>query len=310
MGVPIQIIEEINALPVDVRAEVIVGQLLEGKLNWDEMVVHSNKFFYRSFSKDIYNASVDDSAAFKELLHLNLSRTGLYDILPEGLFFQPQTTTHSPKSAGEMAEEYKINKKQETEVRKFFSPLENEFFYHRYKNFKTERILLNGLNNELLRQYFIRFWNLAKDIKPAMALSITLLLPYVHQIAGDCTLMGGCLQHILEEKVSCTIENRDSQAPLVVNNVLGNFNLGDELVCGNWYHEDEIYFVFTIYDLKKSAAQDYLRGGKLYSALHTFYRFFVPVNAEIETVIKLKKSKEEMQIGDMEQAVLGIATVI
>ncbi len=310
MAIPVHINEEIQNLPNDIRAEVIVDQLIQNDLVWNELIVHTNRFFFRNFSKDIFDAAIDDSNDFKDILHLNLSRSGLYDILPEGLFFQPATTTKKPSSAADMAEEYKINKKQELELRKFFSPLENEFFYHRYKNFTTEKSLLNGLNNEVLNQYFIRFWNLAKDISPAMALRITLLLPYIHQITGDAALMAGCLQNIIMEKVQCSIKNENSQLPEVSFNILGNFDLGNDLVCGNNYNEDEICFVFNLGQLKKSVAQDYLPGGKLYKTLQTFYRFFVPVNANIKTVISVLHSKENMHIGFMEEATLGIATVI
>jgi hypothetical protein len=310
LSIPSQIANELQQSGTDVRAEVILNQLLERNIAWEDFVVHTNKFFYRNFSKDIFNAETDNSNDFKEILHINLSRSGLYDLLPEGLFFQPVSTSRKPKSASEMAEEYKINKKQELEIRKFFSPLENEFFYHRVKNFTAEKTLLNGLNDEELNRYFIKFWRLAKDITPVMALRITLLLPYIHQIAGDPELMASCLQNILGEKVTCSIKNENSQAPAMNFNVLGKNSLGNELVCGNSYLEDEIYFVFVIEDLKKSVAQDYLPGGKLYKTLQTFYRFFVPVNAEIKTEIKLNTIKQQMHIGNMEEATLGIATVI
>lgn len=310
MSIPSQIANELQQLGPDVRAEVVLDQLLGRNLAWEEVVTHANKFFYRSFSKDIYNVETDDSDDFKEILHINLSRSGLYDLLPEGLFFQPVATSRKPKSATEMAEEYKINKKQELEIRKFFSPLENEFFYHRVKNFTVEKTLLNGLNNEVVNSYFIKFWRLAKDITPVMALRITLLLPYIHQIAGDPGLMANCLQNILGERVSCSIKNESSQEPPLHFNVLGTYKLGNELVCGNSYLEDEIYFVFTIEDLKRSTAQDYLPGGKLYKTLQTFYRFFVPVNAGIKTDIKLNRAKQQMHIGNVEEATLGIATVI
>jgi predicted component of type VI protein secretion system len=91
---------------------------------------------------------------------------------------------------------------------------------------------------------------------------------------------------------------------------LGKQSLGNNFVCGNTYDEDEIYFVFAIGDLKKSVAQDYLEGGKYYKTIETFYRFFMPANASIKTEILLSKQKKQMYIGSMEEATLGIATVI
>ena len=310
MAINKNISEEIINLQPDIRAEVIVDQILQNKVNWNELFVHCNKFFYRNFSKDIYDTVLDLENDYRDILHINLSRAGLYDLLPEGLFFQPVASSAKPSSATEMAEEYKANKKQENELRKFFSPLENEFFYHRYKNFQAEKAILNGLNNDDLNRYYIKFWNLARDISPSMALRMVLLLPFIHQVAGDADLMAGCLQSIIGEKVSCEVQNGDDQAPLNSYNILGNFGLGNELICGDHYVEDEIYFVFKIGELRNAAVQDYLEGGKYYKTLQSFYRFFVPVNSAIKTEIIVDWTKQKMHIGFMEEATLGIATVI
>ena len=304
------IAQEITNLNADIRAEVIVDQILQNKVSWNELFVHCNKFFYRNFSRDIYSTTLDVENNYRDILHINLSRAGLYDLLPEGLFFQPVESSTKPSSAAEMAEEYKRNKKHENELRKFFSPLENEFFYHRYKNFHAEKEIINGLNNDDLNRYYIKFWNLAKDISPSMALRIVLLLPFIHQVAGDADLMAGCLQSILGEEVNCRIQNSADQSPSVHYNILGNFGLGNELICGNHYAEDEICFVFKIGALKHSAAQDYLEGGRYYKTIQSFFRFFVPVNAEIKTEIIVGSIKQQMKIGFMEEATLGIATVI
>jgi hypothetical protein len=310
MAIPRGIEEEILNINTDIRAEILVDQILQNKVNWNELFINYNKFFYRSFSKDVYNTKIDEENNFRPVLQINLTRAGIYDLIPEGIFFQPNKSSRKPNSASEMAEEYKINKKQEIELRKFFSPLENEFFYHRYKNFKTEKAILNGLNNDDLNKYYIKFWNLAKDIPPTMALKLVLLLPFVHQITGDINLMASSLQSVIGESVLCYIKNEENQTPSNIANILGKFELGNELICGNQFQENEICFVFILRDLIKSNIQDYLEGGSLYKTLHTFYRFFLPVNAEIKTEFSLSKIKKQMQIGLMEEATLGIMTVI
>jgi Type VI secretion, TssG len=308
--IPATIQQELQELNADIRAEVIVDQLLQAGISREDIMVHANSFFYRRFSRDVFSTDIQEDNEFKQILHINTSRAGLYDILPEGLFFQPAQTGSTPISAADMAEEYRVNKKQELAVRKFFSPLENEFFFHGHRNFATEKYLLTGLNNEAINRYFIKFWKMAADMPAAMALRITLLLPYVHRVTGHPDLMAACLQAILNEEVRCNITSESSQAPDLFYNILGQFDLGNDFVCGDSYLEAETCFVFTLCGLQQSAAQDYLPGGQFSETLQTFYRFFVPANAAIKTVIQLKASKAHMQIGDMEAATLGIATVI
>ncbi len=302
--------DEILKLQHDVRAEVIVAQLLSREGEDLPLIVHTDGFFYRKFSKDVIGAMIDDTADIKELLHIHLSRTGLYDLLPEGLFFKPQSAGRTPKNAMEMAEEYKANKNQENQIRKFFNPLENEFFRHRYKNFVAETSLMNGPGNMYLSRYFTRFWKLPDDINPGMALRMVLLFPYIHEFAGDTGLMAASLQTILNEEVTCVLGSETAQQTGLQFNMLGDFALGNELVCGNSYEEEIFCYVFTIQNLGNSSAQDYLAGGKLYSTLQTFYRFFVPAGATVRTEIRVLKTKESMYIGTGEEATLGIATVL
>jgi hypothetical protein len=302
--------EEIANLGPDIRAEVVVAQVLQHTDSKLPVIVHTDDFFYRQFSRDITRVHIGDSPDLKEILHIHLSRTGLYDVLPEGLFFKPLSSARIPKDAGEMAEEYKLNKRQELEVRKFFAPLENEFFYHRYKNFAAETALLKGLNNDFINRYFARFWQLPGDMPPVMALRMVLLLPYVHEMAGDTELMADSLQAIIAEEVSCRLISESNQQTGLHYNVLSIFELGNGLTCGEEYEEEDFCFVFTIFNLVQSSAQDYLPGGRLYSTLQSFYRFFVPVAATVKTTIRVQEKKENMHIGTGEEAILGIGTVL
>jgi hypothetical protein len=305
-----QIKEELTQLRPDIKAEAVVAQLLAAGVQWEQLVVRTDHFFYRSFSKDIFDAQNSGFAALDEVLLLHLSRTGLYDLLPEGIFFDAPETGRIPKNATAMAEEYKVNKRREQEVRTFFAPLENEFFHHRYKNFAAETALLKGLGNEQLNRYFKKFWQLPADMNAGMTLRTILLLPYAHQVAGDAGLMASFLQTIIGETVSCRLVNGSHQQTALYFNVLGQFDLGNRLTCGADYEEDDCCYVFTLHQLQRSAAQDYLEGGRFYSVLQTFYRFFTPVATHIQTDIEVLAAKENMHIGDGEEATLGIATVL
>lgn len=299
---------EITALGPDIRAEALVTQLLQSGTQWAQLVVHTSDFFQRRFSRDISRAEITDTAGVKDALHIHLSRTGLYDLLPEGIFFTPVPADKSPKNAGEMAEEYRVNQKQEAAARRFFAPFEHEFFRHRVNNFTAEVALLKGLRDEQLNRYFIRFWNLPDAMPVPMAIKLIMLLPYVHQVTGDAGLMASCLQTITGQPVSCRLVYQSQQQTGLFFNTLGSFQLGNELTCGERYFEEEPCFVFTIY--LETAATDYLPGGKLYPVLETFRRFFVPVQAEVVTEIQLPKQQEALQPGELNGAILGVGTVL
>jgi predicted component of type VI protein secretion system len=122
--------------------------------------------------------------------------------------------------------------------------------------------------------------------------------------------MAASLHAIITEEVSCRMVNESNQQTGLHYNVLSTFELGNELTCGDQYEEDDFCFVFTVFNLTKSSAQDYLPAGRLYSTLQSFYRFFVPVAATIKTEIRVAAAKENMHIGIGEEAILGIGTVL
>jgi hypothetical protein len=310
LAIPEHITQVIQDLDIDVKAEVIAYQLHSNGFMWNEMFYHTDHFFHRNYSKDIHLSKVEEGRNKKSLLHVHLSRSGMYDILPEGLFFQPANYKNKAITAFDMAVEYRENKKEEQEVRKFFSPLENEFFYHKYKNFISEKQTIEGLSKGTLNNYFKRFWNLPQDMKAACVLRMTLLMPYIHQIAGDTNLMAQSLKEIIQEEVTCHIGKETIPAFYASPNQLGMYTLGNELVCGDYFFEEEHVFVFTIHVDKHSSSQKYIQNGVMYSTLQIFYDYFVPVNAEIKTKIKVDATFEHMMIGDCEESVLGIATVI
>jgi hypothetical protein len=256
-----QITQEIQQHQGDVLAEVVLDQLLENGVQSSGVWMLTNKYFFRKFSRDIFSIIFPSGKKRKEAIRIETSRAGLYDHLPEGIFFQPAETSSRSKSAGEMAEEYKQNKAQEIETRKFFAPLENEFFFSRRRNFHTEKQLLQGLNNESLNTYFSEFWNFPKDIPSYLSLRLILLLPYAHNVAGNALQMGKFLAELLDEDVSCSLITTYVHAGDNESNTLGNLALGSELICGNQFSEELYSFRFTIGPLRDSVLSGYLPGG-------------------------------------------------
>jgi hypothetical protein len=310
LAIPVTINEEIKNLNADVKAEAITYLLEQSGVRLEEILFYTNHFFYRNYSRDVYHTDIDDSSNVRQFLKVFLSRSGMYDVLPEGLFFQPTHFRAKPISATEMAEEYKLNKREEGKIRDFFSPLHNEFFYHKYKNFCLEKSLIDGHSNGILNLYFKRFWNFPKSMPIDMVLRFALLIPYIHQIAGDATLMGQSMAVIFNEVVICEQKLNVKQLSPTQLNQLGQNTLGNEQVCGELFDEEEVVFNFVIQLKGDNVAKNYLPNGKLYASLQTFYSYFVPTNALVETTLQVEKKKEQFILGETDEAYMGISTVI
>jgi hypothetical protein len=302
---------DLKALPTDVRAEVLLSQAMERGLQQKEFTAQNDSFFYRTYVHDLYKTNVDDQDAYALFLKLHLSRPGLYDALPEGLFFQANNNSRRVKSALEMAEEYRINKQIENETRKFFAPFENEFFLQTINNEREESSLLQGLRSGWLKEYFIDFWKLPQDIPTHAAMIMVMFLPYVHTIAGDMQATSAVLQKVINEPVHIKMVYEIDTNVNTDYNILGDYELGSGLICGENFKEQYPTAIVNIGTLNKSKACHFIENGKYYSLLQTFYNFFMPANAEIKTNILLKSTAEKLVLNHFEEApLLGISSVL
>ncbi len=304
------IIEEIKNLSFDCRAEALVAQLLEKSLDRNHVFVRTKHAARRSFSRDIYDAGQFELPNGGFALQLILSRSALYDLIPEGVFFQPPSQTQQKLSAAEMAEESRQLQKQEQSIRNFFSPLENEFFHFRLESHRKEADLLDKFEEGLLDEYLVNFWKLHPLIPAKMAIRLVLLMPFIHQIAGDVELMASSLAAIIQQPVIGSVKQDWIQDTLSDSDTLGAVYLANSSTCGRSFAEETYVYEFAISVNSKVSVQDYLEGGSLYFLIQAFYGYFVPANADFRTVLSVEPADKEWRIGEEQFQHLGITSII
>jgi Type VI secretion, TssG len=305
------IAQNINQVSADVRAEVLLAQAMEIGLQHKQFNVQCDGYFYRNYVHDLYKLKVDNQTRHFDFLLIQLSRLGLYDVLPEGLFFQPTQTKNNVKDAMQMVNESRTSSKKEIEIRKFFAPYEHEFFLHTLQNEQVESNILQGLKEGWLKEYFIDFWELPQNIPTTAALILVMFLPYVHRIAGDISATQNVLQKILNETVEIKLVNKVDTNSLTTQNILGTHLLGVELTCGQNFAEQYPVLQINVGPLQKSKAHQYVMGGSCFNLLQTFYNYFVPANTEVETTILLKTDVQKLILNQYDDApILGMSSFI
>jgi hypothetical protein len=304
-----KLFEELSGNRYDIRAEALVGQVLQQAGVGNLVAINDGRFF-REYRKDLYVVDRIEDSWKQQLLQLHLSRTGLYDMLPEGLFHQPVGESNRNDSASTMAAYSRRDKKKEASARKFFQPLENSFFWQRVQLEKEEEQLLAGIDSGLLAGYFFHFWGFPEALNKNSAMLLVLLLPYAHHIAGNLALMQSCLEILLQEKVNIRQVASSWSDAGEHEGGLGSLSLGNDMVCGHRFLEDHTCLQYDIGPLQNSFPSEYVQGGENHVLLEVFNNYFAPVEADITINIEIDREKALIRLDEDHSPILGYSSVL
>jgi hypothetical protein len=294
----------------DIKGEALVNQGLQQRIQPEDIVILNDGRFFREYRQDVYAIDQIEDSWLHQLLQLRLSRSGLYDLLPEGLFHQPIADRKSNKSAAEMAVHSRRDKKKETATRKFFQPVENGFFWQRVLIEQEEENLLAGMDSGLLNDYFFAFWGFPEGLNKTSAMLLVLLLPYAHAIAGDIRLMHDCLEILLQEKVQIQVVNPEINRAPEAPNSIGIGELGNDMVCGETFTEDYPCLQYIIGPLKNTKAAEYCAGGENDILLQVFNSYFAPAEADIFIQVEVDRSDALIELNEESGPILGYSCAL
>lgn len=306
--------DTVNDLPIDIKAEIIIADLVENGMGQNDYVVLSDGFFQRRFKKDISHTDIIKLNNGQEIIGIHLTREGLYDALPEAIFHNPPD--EAPRNGHEMATVSKKQKMEEKECRTFFLPFENEIFNQKVNLELTERKILRRFSENLFNDVFPGFWNLDRSLPHEMSSKIMHYLHYAYRISGDISLTARALESILNESVTITLSSMPvNQQNYPANgyqdpSILGSSILGNDLVCGTQSDDQFTCMLFHIGPLNHSKIGDYLHNGPISKVLSVFYSFFVPLEILPKTILKGTQSAHGLILGDPESGLLGYCSLL
>lgn len=300
----------VNPFHFDIKVEALLSALLAEQPQFANRLLISNKGqFARTYRREILDYEIVD---FKSdnlpYLLLNISKDSIYDALPEGIFHYPKSDKIG-KEVTEMTKDYRKQKKEEVDARKFFMPFENEFWINAINRDVVENELLHSLSTVKPFDFFYEFWKLDKNIPTIFVAKLIKLLPYVYQIVGNLKLTAQCLSYILEEEVEYKEVGYKELSESEQNSLLGETNLGLNMILGSSYMDYSLYIEFKIGAIKNGNSRAYFYNGQIKKFIDLFYEYFLPLEVETKTTITLLKEEEEFFISHPNM-MLGITTRI
>ncbi|MFJ1492372.1 type VI secretion system baseplate subunit TssG [Capnocytophaga canis] len=307
-----QIALEINRFKYDVRAEVLLNNLLQsGEITSKEYVVNYQGQSARSYRFDVLGAQVVDfNYDASQFLEINLSRDSLYDLLPESITHNIKNEKQG-KSVETMIQEYKIRKRQEKAARQFFSPFENEFFNMGVAVESFESTTFKELNSDEAPKLLYQLWDIPTYFPKYLASKFIKLLPYTHKIVGDIPLASAILSELLGESVQVKDNEFEQYAELNQGVRLGNeIRLGVDLIIGEDYEDYTKHLVLEIGPIKKASFSEFILNGKILEFIKMYCEYFFPLEVETQVEIILSEQERYFQIKEEQPTFLGYNTFI
>ena len=296
----------------DYRVEALIAFWLEnGTVDLDHLTIQPEGTFERAYSKDVLEIARHENSGKGEV-KVHISREGLYDMLPEGLFHQARQKPQ--KSTEEAVEESERYRKEEKAARQFFLPLEQEFYRQRVWLEHTElRTWLDSIQPES-ESIFLDFWGVdQRAFSPQQCSTLLTILPNLHEVVGNLELTAFCLEKMILEPVKIsTIPQQEVNSPNEGLSILGSGTLGVDVVLGSCWWADEPAVEVTVGPVAAEKVNAFLPDGSSYKQLEKLYGYLFPAEARVVTALEIEESARGFKLiaDTMHSGRLGYTTEI
>ncbi len=291
--------EQVLNLNFDLKAETFATHLLEDGV---EMDINLSDYFKRRFGKDITRIG---EVREGEKLEVHLSRRSFYNIFPERFFHTSYSSTAFVET---MVADYKNRKLEQEQARKFFKPLETEFFLHRVAIERQEDAIFQALGSPELAEFLTGLWEIDANIPKRMASKLLKTMPFMYKIAGNLALLQSTLENIIEERIEIERDFVSLSYPAVGT----SWQLGVNMATVGLSKTFLPKYIFTIKDIKRSETiADYLPEGRIISVVEFFLQHTLPFESDYEINFTLGASKTEFILSEVDYSGrLGVSTTI
>jgi hypothetical protein len=252
--------------------------------------------FSRSYREDI--GAVMPPVGSSEALRIDVAREGLYDMLPEGVFHDTRPRGADIDTAAAV-QEVEQNRREEREARRFFLPLEQEFYRQKVAIEHREHAFHQparpgGEAGVLLRQ----LWQIPPDLPAAQRQGFLYLAPHLHRLAGRLLDVQHCLSLLLPVPVRLTTAYATSPVAVEGNatalgaTTVGEATLGHNAVLGATALGDNIddpwpYWQLTLGPVPGKLLLHFLEGGALLRFIGWLAGYLLPAGVDYRTDIEV-----------------------
>ena len=294
------------------KAEVLSACLLESGFTPEQIVISRKDGLGRGFLYDIEKVSVKYPYLYPDNPYLNIEsgRAGIYDSLPEGLFYSPD---HSGREEDKthIIGRIRANKRAELAVRRFLKLFEVEADSF-LCDIRTKELKFD--NRHTYQEFvsvFERHWEIIAMMSTCEALRFLKLLPHVHSIRGGYEAGAEAISYVLDVPVQIKSVDRGEKAEADCFPALSEMWLDDNSVLCTEGESRQAVALVILSGLSVKTCTDYFEGKRKEKVLRYLTELLLEANTMVEIEMIPEEESRDFFIGvSGEEAYLGINTYL
>ncbi|SOD90078.1 type VI secretion system baseplate subunit TssG [Spirosoma fluviale] len=301
----------LDLLDVDFKAEILAASLADQQVPPERIIINPTGLYNRAYSKDILEMGdwlLEGSAFIYN--RIDTPREGLFDMLPQYLFFPPKDLAHLADT-DQTLDTIRQDRDNERQARLFFLPFDAELNYLRTLAVQHENSVEHPDTARTLIDQFAEQWPIIKDMNRPQTGLFLQILPWMHQVRSNLVWLSQFLRVFFAVPVTVEGGRKSHQPTQAEDNLptLANCRLGVDTVMGNRFDDGRNGIQIQIGPVPDAQVPLFLPHSQSIALLHNLVNYFLPVSIDFSVTV-LTSSPKEQDAPDPTDVYLGYTSFL
>ncbi len=277
----------LDLLDVDFKAEILAASYADRQVSPERIIINPTGLYSRPYSKDIEDVSdwlLDGSTFIYN--RIDTPREGLFDMLPQHLFFTPSDSLR-PGNSDQILGDIRKDREEERQSRLFFLPFDAELNYLRTLSVHYDSSVDHLDGATAIIEQFAEHWPILNAMSRAQAGLFLQILPWLHLLRSNLPWFSRFLQLFLGVPVHIQAGRRLQESARADNLPrLSNCRLGIDAVIGNRFDDGRNGVQIVVGPVPDALVANFLPHTKTIALLHNLIDYFLPISSEISVSVQ------------------------
>lgn len=281
----------LDLLDVDFKAEILAASFASQQIAPERIIINPTGLYNRAYSKDIEDVSdwlLEGSTFIYN--RIDTPREGLFDMLPQYLFFKPQESADL-ENADKILDDIRRDRDDERQARLFFLPFDAELNYLRTLSVHYDTSVDHLDSAAAIIDQFAEHWPILKTMSRVQAGTFLQILPWLHQLRSNLPWFSRFLQLFFGVPVHIEAGRRLRESTQADDlPTLSTCRLGIDTVLGDRFDDGRNGVQIVIGPVPDAQIAAFLPHTKTLTLLHDLIDYFLPVSSEISVSVQTQPS--------------------